>query len=143
MKLKNRRGSIFVFVSVILSIVAIFTTTIIFINMSNTRQVISQEEEIKAYYLAYSGADMAYAALFKIDSYTRKSIFDTFNNNDVEIGPEEIDLDKDGHITVVVNYDSERKTVTITSTGTYRPSNRAVTLKMSFNVNFPDTKLWE
>ena len=143
MKLKNRRGSIFAFVSVLLAIVAIFTTTIIFINMSNLRQVITQEERMKAYYLAYSGADMAYAALFKIDSYTRKSIFDTFNNNDVEIGPEEIDLDKDGHITVVVNYDSERKTVTITSTGTYRPSNRTVTLKMSFYKEYPQIKLWE
>jgi len=142
MKLKNRRGSIFAFVSVLLAIVAIFTTTIIFINMSNLRQVITQEEEIKAYYLAYSGAEMAYAALFKIDSDT-KSIFDTFNNNDEKIGPEKIDLDKDGHITVVVNYDSERKTVTITSTGTYEPSNRTVTLKMSFYKEYPQIKLWE
>ena len=142
MKLKNRRGSIFAFVSVLLAIVAIFTTTIIFINMSNLRQVITQEERMKAYYLAYSGAEMAYAALFK-GRDKGEAIIDKFDEKFDGVEAEDIAIGKEGYATVGIDYDYEKYKVTITSTGTYRPSNRTVTLKMSFYKEYPQIKLWD
>lgn len=142
MKLKNRRGSIFAFVSVLLAIVAIFTTTIIFINMSNLRQVITQEERMKAYYLAYSGAEMAYAALFK-GRDKGEAIIDKFDEKFDGVEAEKIAIGKEGYATVEIDYDYEKDKVTITSTGTYEPSNRTVTLKMSFYKEYPQIKLWE
>lgn len=142
MKLKNRRGSIFAFVSVLLAIVAIFTTTIIFINMSNLRQVITQEERMKAYYLAYSGAEMAYVALFK-GKDKGEAIIDKFDEKFDGVEAEDIAIGKEGYATVEIDYDYEKDKVTITSTGTYEPSNRTVTLKMSFYKEYPQIKLWE
>lgn len=142
MKLKNRRGSIFAFVSVLLAIVAIFTTTIIFINMSNLRQVITQEERMKAYYLAYSGAEMAYAALFK-GRDKGEAIIDKFDEKFDGVEAKDIAIGKEGYATVEIDYDYEKDKVTITSTGTYEPSNRTVTLKMSFYKEYPQIKLWE
>lgn len=60
---KNRRGSIFVFVFVIFLTLSIFATSVIYVFNSNLRQAKHQQDTLEAYYLAYSGAEMGYAAL--------------------------------------------------------------------------------
>lgn len=97
---------------------------------------------MKAYYLAYSGAEMAYAALFK-GRDKGEAIIDKFDEKFDGVEAEDIEIGKEGYATVEIDYDYEKDKVTITSTGTYRPSNRTVTLKMSFYKEYPQIKLWE
>lgn len=60
---KNRRGSIFVFVFVIFLTLSIFASSVIFVFNSNLKQAKRQQDSLEAYYLAYSGVEMGYAAL--------------------------------------------------------------------------------
>lgn len=60
---KNRSGSVFVFVLIIFLTLSVFATSIIFVFNSNLRQAKHQQDSLEAYYLAYSGAEMGYAAL--------------------------------------------------------------------------------
>lgn len=62
-KLKKRRGSVLVFVLIIFLVVSIITSTVIFIFNNNLKQAKHQQDRMEAYYLAYSGAELAYAAL--------------------------------------------------------------------------------
>ena len=60
---KNRRGSVFVFVFIIFLTLSIFATSVIYVFNTNLKQAKHQQDSLEAYYLAYSGAEMGYAAL--------------------------------------------------------------------------------
>lgn len=63
-KLNNKRsGSVFVFVFIIFLTLSIFATSVIFVFNSNLKQAKHQQDSLEAYYLAYSGVEMGYAAL--------------------------------------------------------------------------------
>jgi Tfp pilus assembly protein PilX len=142
MKLKNRRGSVLAFVLVIFMVFSIFAMSALHITMTNTKHVKLLRDSTQAYYYAYSGAEIAYAAIFKEEG-SNKSIFDTYKNSSKKIGPETIDIDKKGtnDITVEVEFIPEKKLVIITSIGTY--NGKSSTVKMSFNTDYPSIKMWE
>lgn len=61
--LVNRKGSIFVFVFVIFLTLSIIASSVIYVFNSNLKQAKHQQDSLEAYYLAYSGVEMGYAAL--------------------------------------------------------------------------------
>ena len=65
MKLRKRKGFALMTVLFVVIILSIFFISIITITQSNTKQVRLQEDNLRAYYLARSGVDIAYAALME------------------------------------------------------------------------------
>lgn len=61
--LKNRKGGVLAFVLIIFLIVTIIASSILYIFNTNLKQAKHQQDRMEAYYLAYSGAEIAYAAL--------------------------------------------------------------------------------
>ena len=59
----TKKGSALIYVFVIIIVLSLLTTTILSILASNTRQAQYQQDNIEAYYLAYSGVQLAYSAL--------------------------------------------------------------------------------
>lgn len=64
----NERGAALIFVILALVIVSILAMAIASLVRSNLSQTVSQEDNLKAYYLAMSGQELAYAALLQVDT---------------------------------------------------------------------------
>ena len=62
-KLHNRSGAALVMVMVIFLFITILLSSVFILGSSNTREVVNQEQGIKSYYIARSGAEAAYQAL--------------------------------------------------------------------------------
>lgn len=67
-KLNNESGYTLPIVIIVLVVFAILFTSTIVILKSNTKQITTQENNLKAHYLARAGVDLAYAALMQEDS---------------------------------------------------------------------------
>jgi len=73
--LNNENGFSLPLILVIFVVFSILFTSAIFVTQTNTSQIDSQEDNLRAYYVARSGIDIAYAALMQADSdanYTLK-----------------------------------------------------------------------
>ncbi len=68
--MKTKKGAALVTVVVIFLFVSIVAMVVYNYSVNNLQQAKKQEENIRAYYLAYSGCEMAYAALLKEASGT-------------------------------------------------------------------------
>lgn len=65
--LTDQRGAALIFVILALVIVSILAMAIASLVHSNLAQTVSEEDTLKAYYLALSGQDLTYAALLQED----------------------------------------------------------------------------
>ena len=75
--LRFRNGSILTYVLIIFLVLFILLTSILYVNSANIKQVIAQEDYLKAYYLAYAGVELGYAALMADD----EALYEVFKNN--------------------------------------------------------------
>lgn len=73
----DREGSVLVLVLVVFMVLSILTMSIIYVFSTNTRQIVTQKDNMLAYYLAQSGVEIGYAAIqqktvpvFFVDSNT-------------------------------------------------------------------------
>lgn len=138
--LKSNNGVALIIVLITSLVLSILTASAIYINMINTRQVVSQKEYYQAYYLAYSGVEIGYSALMN-----NSDLFYEFKNNANHTKTERIyygegNLDE---IDITIKSSNDKKKVTITSTGLHKASGKSVTLTMYFPVDFPSLKKWE
>ncbi|MCK9442992.1 MAG: hypothetical protein M0Q14_00445 [Tissierellaceae bacterium] len=142
--MKKREGFIMIFIFIIFTISLIIGIAIQFVALSNLKQIKNQENNIKAYYLAYSGAEIAYAALLKPDSKGNKKI-DSYNNSIINPEPINLDFDEDGidDVSIKIKYDKEKDTIFIESIGILNDGDKTYTLNMSFSKQYPEIKLWE
>lgn len=133
-----------IFIFIIFTISLIIGIAIQFVALSNLKQIKNQENNIKAYYLAYSGAEIAYAALLKPDSKGNKKI-DSYNNSIINPEPINLDFDEDGidDVSIKIKYDKEKDTIFIESIGILNDGDKTYTLNMSFSKQYPEIKLWE
>lgn len=69
-KLNNESGYTLPVVIVVLVVFAILFTSMVVILKSNTKQITTQENNLRAHYLARAGVDIGYAALMQADSNT-------------------------------------------------------------------------
>lgn len=135
--LKSNNGAALVVVLITFLVMSILTLSIIYLNATNTRQVINQKEYYQAYYLAYSGVEIAYSALLMDGG----GLLTEFKNNPKTEGPQNISFGE-GKIDVTIKSDSTEK-ITITSTGTLDESGKSVTLTMFFPADYPTLQKWE
>lgn len=63
--LKRVKGFVLPVVLMVMVVLSILFISIITIAQSNTKQITTQEDNLRAYYLARSGIDIAYAALME------------------------------------------------------------------------------
>jgi type II secretory pathway component PulK len=148
LKINNKRqGSAFAFVLIAFMIVSIIGSSILFIFNSNLKQAKRQQDSMEAYYLAYSGAEMAYASLMTIESsgtfrnkYKFKRITDnneTFTENNIVYG--------NGKISVIAQKADEENFenwVEITSTAILNKNNLTYTRTLYFDPDNPVDRVW-
>lgn len=95
-KSKNRNGSALAMVIIVFLIVSILLSSVFALSMSNTRQVVAQEQGIHSDYIARSGAEAMFEYL--IDS-PRLAAYDTWTDPEID---EEVIVFSEGEATVTV-----------------------------------------
>ncbi|MDM8535112.1 hypothetical protein QUF55_10485 [Clostridiaceae bacterium HSG29] len=90
----NENGFSLPIVLIVFIVFSILFTSAIFVTQVNTSQIDSQEDNLRAYYVARSGIDMAYAALMqedtggynlKVDRLIDQGLNSTINHNDLNV----------------------------------------------------------
>lgn len=86
--LQNKKGSALIFVIVVLLVTTMLVAAAVFLTQSNTAQAVSQERGIQTYYMARSGAELAYEVLLSTPTlYSQFSnVAYTRNENPVDLG---------------------------------------------------------
>lgn len=140
--IKSNRGSALIMALALISVLSILIITAIFIGMSNTKQAVYQINDMQAYYIAYSGIETAYAALFTDSS--ERDLLGEFKNGFIKsLGPEEINIGNNGDKAEVrINITESGKTILITSKGIIGNGKVNKTLQMSFPVSYPEYRKW-
>jgi len=140
--IKSNKGSTLLMVVTIFSVLSILTIPALFTGMSNTKQAAYQANNMQAYYIAYSGVEAAYAALFTDTS--KRDLLGEFKSGSIKsLGPEEITIGGNGEKAEVrVDITESGKTILITSKGITGNGKETKTLQMSFPINYPELKKW-
>lgn len=142
LKLKNRQGSALVFILIAFLIISILSTSIINLFSNNLKQAKYQQDSLQAYYLAYSGAELAFAALLDNSEVNLKKLV---NKTVSELKEENISFGK-GKITVVSKLTNEENFdgwIEITSTGTLDKNNLSYKRTMLFDPKNPVDIYWK
>ncbi len=146
--ISNERGAALIFVILALVIVSILAMAIASLVRSNLAQTVSEEDTLKAYYLATSGQDLTYAALLQEDAYGDNLVETTFseaahaNAADVPVLTDTLNASdgfEGGSVTVTVRaveIDSERW-VEVTSTAALDDSTVTKTVVLQFLAENP------
>ena len=143
LKLNNKRqGSAYAFVLVVFLIISIIGSSILFIFNNNLKQAKRQQDSLEAYYLAYSGVEMAYAALLSKKPNGDLKLKDLDSNelveNNINYG--------NGTINILAKK-SERENfenwIEITSTGILSRNNLSYTRTLYFDPDNPIDMIWE
>ncbi len=135
--LNSNTGAALVMTLVTFMIMTMLTFSVLYMNTTNTKQVISQKDYYRAYYLAYSGVEIAYSALL-MDGGSLLNQYKISVKSDSESGI----VFGDGKIDVSISSDSAKK-ITIISTGTLDSNGRSVTLTASFLADYPTIMKWD
>lgn len=142
LKLNNkRRGSAYVFVFMVFLILSIIGSSVLFIFNNNLRQAKREQDMLEAYYLAYSGAEMAYASLMTITggSYKYSEITETnqLEENNINYGKGKID------VTAKISDDENFEDwIEITSRAVLDRNNVTYTRTLYFNPDNPFEMIW-
>jgi hypothetical protein len=130
---KNKNGAALAYAIVVLLVISIFTVSIMSIFSNNLNQVEYQKHYTQAYYLAYSGVEMAFSALIAEDaSHVPNHLFNQLKNGTITLLTQNNIAYGDGLIDIraeIVNdtTSSYNGWIKITSTGTLNANNFAVT----------------
>ena len=95
-KRRNNKGAALIFVIIVLMVTTLFVSAAATLTQANTRQAVGQEKGMQTYYMARSGAELAYQAL-----RTDAALYGLFMNNysyarqvpDVDMGEGIVDIE--------------------------------------------------
>jgi len=143
-KRNSKSGSALVYVLVVILALSVLATTILSILASNTQQAKYQQDSMEAYYLAYSGVQMAYSALLansnaKLNELTRTT------NPVLEQRQTDIDYEN-GTITVTAKKSTDTGYggwIIITAVATLKDSDAQYTRSMYFDPSNPIDVVWK
>ncbi len=139
-KLKNRKGSALVFILIILLIMSLLGTSILSLFSTNLKQAKLQQDSLQAYYLAYTGVEIAYAALLD-DAAKLKEITNNkkeLTENNINFGDGKISVKS--KLTTMANFDGW---VEISSIGTLNKNNLEYKRTMLFDPTNPVDVYWK
>lgn len=141
-KLKEEKGIALAFVIVALVFVFLMVSIVAMLANTNVKQASAQEKGLQAYYIARSGAELAYEAIMTTNLLDQLS-----NDKDKVLQENNIDFDE-GTADVIVNSEEDEELseqmIVIKSVGTLKESgiSRSVTLKFYVKYEtYPDI-LW-
>lgn len=129
-QLQNRRGVALTFVIMILLVTSIMVSIVALIANANIVQASAQEKGLQAYYIARSGAELAYEVLMT----TTPSLIEDFKDGSISsIAADTVDFEK-GSATVEVSSSGsgENQKIMITSVGTLAGGGISRTVKLEF-----------
>lgn len=141
--IKKENGGTLAFVIILLMVLSIFTASILMVFNNNLKQAKQQEDSMEAYYLAYSGVEVAYAALLadgneKLKELTRlTSPVASHVTNNVAIGGGEVDL-----IAVKSSDTGFVGWIKISSVATLTKNGQTYTRILYFDPADPTKKVW-
>lgn len=138
----SRKGSVLAFIIIIFFVVSILITSILHLVNTNIMQAKRQQDRLEAYYLAYSGIEMAFASLLADGN---QNLYKLKTNIDLILSEENIELGN-GKVTVISKItDNENFTdwIEITSTGTLDKNNLSYTRTLLFDPNNPLDMIWQ
>ena len=141
LKLNNKRqGSALAFVLIIFLIVSVLTSSILFIFNNNLKQAKRQQDSLEAYYLAYSGAELAYTALQTEESGKKKyeGLTESGEPSSLLYGNGRIDI-----LAKVSNKENFTGWIEIRSTGTLNKNSQSYTRTLYFNPGNPAERVWK
>ena len=113
-KLQKRSGAALVMVMVVFLFVSILLSSVFILGSSNTREVVNQEQGIKSYYIARSGAETTYQALLT----TTPSLLEQFKTNSTAKLEDTLNFDEGiAEVKVILFTENSTKRIRITSLG--------------------------
>lgn len=139
----NETGGTLAFVVILLMVLSVLVASVLLLFNNNLKQAKLQEDNMEAYYLAYSGVEMAYAALLadsneKLKELTRlTSPVASHVTNNVAVGGGEVDL-----IAVKSTDVGFEGWIKITSTATLTKNGQTYTRILYFDPADPTKKVW-
>ncbi len=142
LKLNNKRqGSAYVFVFIAFLVLSILGSSILFIFNTNLKQAKLQQDSLEAYYLAYSGVEMAYAALLskKPNGDLKLKDLDSheLEQNDISYGNGTINI-----LAKKSEHENFENWIEIKSTGTLSRNNLSYTRTLYFDPDNPIDIVW-
>jgi hypothetical protein len=106
------------------------------ITMGNIRQASGQEDSMRAYYIARSGAELAYEVLLTTTPSRLTEFVDdpgkVLSENDVDFGEGSAD------IRITSSGSGETQMITVESIGTLDGATTSRTVKLDFYINYDD-----
>ncbi|WP_350344539.1 type II secretion system protein [Proteinivorax tanatarense] len=113
----NNKGFSLPMVLMVIMVLSILLASVFSLTQSNTKQIVAQENNLRAYYLARSGIDIAYAAMMEEDEPYGQKIHRLIKYNDEieHIGLELPQNEPIGSVNLRVYYDEAAKEVIIES----------------------------
>jgi len=138
----NEKGGTLIFIIMIFMVVAILLASVQTVFMANLRQAKVQEEDIEAYYLAYSGVEMAFSALidnsFALMNNLKNGTVASYTENNINLGDGEIDV-----VAVKTSDTGFTGWIKITATATVNATGNTYTRTMYFDPKDVTKKVWK
>lgn len=132
-QLKSQQGNVLAYVMIVMVVVFILVGAVVSLAQSNIRQASAQEKGMQAYYLARSGAELAFEALLDPDC----NVLNELKNGTLTEKSEVVDFDN-GTADVKVTYEAatDPPKILVESVGTLDGSGIDRTVKLEFNSNY-------
>lgn len=137
-QMNSQRGNVLAYVMMVMVVVFIIVSAVASLTQANIRQASAQEKGMQAYYVARSGAELAYEALLT----TTPSLLDQFAAGSLtELTQDDIDFDEgiaDVHVTTSGGTGDDLQKILIESVGTLKEKNISRTVTLEFYINYDD-----
>jgi hypothetical protein len=129
----DRKGNTLAYVMMMMVVVFIVVSAVVSLTQSNIKQAGAQENGLQAYYVARSGAELAYQAIMTTSLLNQfistPTTVLTQNNVDFEVGTADIKA-------ISTPTGTTPQSITITSVGKLKNSNASKTVTLQFYTNY-------
>ena len=132
---KNENGAALVWVLILMVAFVTLTSSMLFLSRQDIFETVNHKESTKAYYLAESGVDLAYAALMKKTNPSDVPLIKSYQNNHAKVYTQQITIGSDTVDIRIESVEIDGKWwVKVTSTGTVTASNVSETTSLRIDI---------